>query len=157
MDVMKLLFGARPDGVPRARGRIVISRPPADVDWRSVRPRDDALPVRAWVAEADHAIGSDHGKMQAKGGEDVIIAHGEDDQSVVRLDIFERTYEPLGGGLYRKRDDVVLRYFTLDRPALVETLEGPQEAAPGDWIMQGVTGELWPVARDKALEKYRPI
>jgi hypothetical protein len=51
----------------------------------------------------------------------------------------------------------VLRYFTLDRPVMVETLEGLQRAAPGDWIMQGVAGELWPTPREKALAKYEPV
>lgn len=152
-----LLFGRRPDEAMRRNGRIVISRPPARVRWRSVRPRDETLPVRAAIAEENAALPNGHGKLQARNGRDVIVSDGGGDQSVVRRDIFERTYEPLGGGLYRKRDDVMLRYFTLDRPALIETLEGPQEAAPGDWIMQGVAGELWPVSRDKALEKYQPV
>ena len=65
-------------------------------------------------------------------------------------------YEPLGGGLYRKRTDVIFRYFTLKRRVLVQTLEGPQVAKPGDWIMQGVKGELWPVSSEKAREKYEP-
>jgi hypothetical protein len=65
-------------------------------------------------------------------------------------------YEPLGGGLYRKRTDVILRYFTLKRRVVVQTLEGPQAARPGDWIMQGVAGELWPISPEKAREKYEP-
>lgn len=87
----------------------------------------------------------------------MIVDHGGGDRSVVKCDIFERTYEPLGGGLYRKRSDIVLRYFTLEEPATIETLEGLQDAEPGDWIMQGVAGEMWPVPRDKALEKYQPV
>jgi hypothetical protein len=39
---------------------------------------------------------------------------------------------------------------------MVHTLEGDQKAAAGDWIVQGVTGELWPVPREKALKKYDP-
>ena len=111
--------------------------------------------MRAHVAEKDIALKAESGKLRAREGEDVIVIDGED-RSVVRLDIFERTYEPLGGGLYRKKNDVVLRYFTLDRAAMIETLEGPQLAEAGDWIMQGVMGELWPVPRVAAMEKYQP-
>jgi hypothetical protein len=39
----------------------------------------------------------------------------------------------------------------------VKTLEGDQQAKPGDWIMQGVAGELWPVPREEALRKYEPV
>jgi hypothetical protein len=56
-----------------------------------------------------------------------------------------------------KRPDLVLRYFTLNRAIMVATLEGPQRAAAGDWIIEGVAGELWPVPRDKALTKYEPV
>jgi hypothetical protein len=44
----------------------------------------------------------------------------------------------------------------LNRRVLVQTLEGPQVAHPGDWIMQGVAGELWPVPHEKARQKYQP-
>lgn len=74
----------------------------------------------------------------------------------MRGDIFERTYARVGEGWYTKRSDVVLRYFTLERPVTVETLEGLQRAAAGDWIVEGVAGELWPAPRKKALAKYEP-
>lgn len=147
MSLLDFVFGQRS----------VIHHPPTGVDWRAARPRAGGAPVRARVADSDQTVATGAGRLQARSGHDVIVADADGDRSVVRLDIFEKTYEPLGGGLYRKRDDVVLRYFTLDRPALIETMEGQQRAEPGDWIMQGVTGELWPVAKDKALEKYDPL
>lgn len=151
MWLVDFIFGARPSP------RLSLDAPPDDANWRNVRPRSDGKPVRAWVAEADHVISTPSGQMNVEGGADMIVAHEKDDRAVVRRDIFDRTYEAIGGGLYRKRDDLVLRYFTLDRPVIVETLEGPQSAVPGDWIMQGVSGELWPVPRHKAKEKYRPV
>lgn len=154
MWLVDLIFGARPSP---AHSLVHIARPPSDANWRRVRPRGDGRPVRAWLAESDHVVHAQGGDLEAHGGEDMIVAHSDNQRAVVRRDIFDRTYEALGGGLYKKRDDVVLRYFTLDRPAIVETLEGAQEAAPGDWIMQGVRGELWPVPRREAEEKYRPV
>ena len=73
---------------------------------------------------------------------------------MVRRTWFENTYEPAGDGLFKKRADLKLRYFTLDHSALVETAEGTQYAAPGDWIMEGLEGELWPVPRNEAHRKY---
>lgn len=149
MNLFTLIFGARP-----ARGILVIGAVPKNVRWRHVHARGPQPAVRAWRVEADHQIQTPRGSLRARGGEDFIIETADGDHRVVRSDIFERTYEALGGGLYRKRDDVDLRYFTLDRPALVKTLEGEQEAQPGDWIMQGVAGELWPVPRAEAERKY---
>lgn len=149
MGVMELLFGAEPQLSDE------IDAPPRGVRLRRVRPRAGSA-TRAWRAEADCDIETSDGVLHARGGEDYVVAHTPEDRAVVRGDIFEVTYEPLGGGLYRKRSDVALHYFTLNRPVIVQTLEGPQRAAPGDWIMQGVAGELWPITPDKAREKYEP-
>lgn len=150
MNLIGLIFGERP--VRRS-----ISAPPHGATLHRIRPKAVQLPVRAWRAEADRKIETSHGVLQARGGEDFIVDHGSDNCAVVAPDIFERTYEPLGGGLYRKRTDITLHYFTLDHPAMIETLEGEQHARAGDWIVQGVNGELWPVPPDKAREKYEPV
>jgi hypothetical protein len=150
MNVVQFLFGRG-----RRRRSDIIDEPPSDVEWRRVRPRPSP-PVTAWRAEADCTVETGQGRLTARGGKDYIMDYGGGDRAVVRGDIFDRTYAPLGDGRYAKRTDAVLRYFTLDRPAVVETLEGPQRAAPGDWVMQGVAGELWPVPREKALKKYEP-
>jgi hypothetical protein len=150
MNLVDLIFGKRPTPASTP----TLTAPPADVSWREARPKPDATPVHAWRAEADHNVHTRQGVLKARGGRDVIIDYGKGDHAVVRADIFEQTYEPAGAGLYRKRDDIKFRFFTLTERALVQTLEGVQEAAPGDWIMQGVIGELWPVPHSKALEKY---
>ena len=113
--------------------------------------------MRARRAEADHDVTTAHGMLRARGGKDFVVTYERGDRAVVREDIFEKTYEPDGIGAYKKRSDIVLRYFTLQRPALIDTLEGEQRAEPGDWIMQGVAGELWPVPQEKALHKYDPL
>jgi len=137
------------------RGR-VLDEPPANAQWRYVRPKALQKPVRARRAEADTRIDGPHGVLHARGGVDYIVVHAPGDQAVVRGEIFARTYEPLGGGLYRKRSDVVLRYFVLDHPAPIRTLEGVVKAKRGDWVMQGVTGELWPLSSQRGREKYDP-
>jgi hypothetical protein len=151
VNLVSLIFGERPSS------RRVIVEPPPHVAWRPIRPRAVQLPVRAERPETDRALQTSHGTLHARGGEDFIVDHGDGNYAVVSPDIFERTYEPLGGGLYRKRTDVTLRYFTLDHPATIQTLEGEQHAKPGDWIVQGVNGELWPVPPEKAREKYEPV
>jgi hypothetical protein len=154
MWIADLIFGARPPR--RLQQPLLIEYAPKDANWRRVRPRYDADPVRAWCAETDSVIVTDHGELKVRGGRDMIVTQELGHNSVVRADVFDRTYESLGGGLYRKRHDLVLRYFTLDRPALVRTLEGEQHAEAGDWIMEGVIGELWPIDAEEAERKYRP-
>jgi len=148
MNVANLIFGERP--LPH------IKSAPMGVRWRRIRPKPTPA-VRAQRAQHAVRVKTTGGKLEAEPGEDFIVQYADGDRAVVRGDIFTRTYEDLGGGLYRKRTDIVLRYFTLKRHVLVDTIEGPVHAAPGDWIVQGVEGELWPVPRDKAHEKYELI
>ena len=155
MNLGKLVFGKRPQ---TARLRLAeIRTPPSDAVWRYVRAKADQGAVRAHCAEADVSVETSGGKLNARGGEDMIVTHEDGARAVVRADIFQRTYAPLSDGLFRKRGDVTFRYFTLDHNVGVHTIEGVQEARPGDWIMQGVDGELWPVPRASALEKYDPV
>lgn len=147
MMSLRSLFGG-------ARSRLVIDSPPENVDWRPIRPRPNQPPVRARLAEADCTVETRAGVLNARGGLDYIVEYSPGRRSVVRGDIFERIYEPLGGGRFRKRTDVIFHAFTLDRPAIVHTLEGPQKAEPGDWVIEGVDGDLWPVARAEAVKKY---
>lgn len=154
--LVDFIFGARPplsSGPRRSR----IDTPPRNVKWRRAQARPDHNPVRAWRAEADTEIESDRGLLHAHGASDMIVAYGPHDYGVVRRDIFDRTYIALGGGLYRKRDDVILRYFICPRPSTVVTMEGEQDADPGDWIMLGESGEMWPVRAAQAEQKYRRV
>jgi len=148
MNLFTFVFGEKP--------RPVIAAPPLDVAWREVRANPNQPPVRAHRADADRYIETGQGKLRARGGEDYILTYGPGDEAVIGKEVFEATYEPAGEGLYRKRTDVVFRYFTLPYACIVETMEGPQRAKPGDWIMQGVVGELWPIPVAKAETKYDP-
>lgn len=140
----------------RARGLDQISHAPVDAVWCSIVSKPQPA-VRAWLAAASCDVRTAHGVLRALAGRDFVVAHDTGDHGVVRGDIFQKTYEPLGGGLYRKRTDICLRYFTLNKRVLVETLECLQIAEPGDWIVEGVEGELWPVSPEKGEEKYHRI
>ena len=39
----------------------------------------------------------------------------------------------------------------------IPTLEGVMTASPGDWIVQGLKGELYPVKPDIFAMKYEPV
>lgn len=150
MNIIHAFLGERPAARP-----VLLAAPPKGARMRRVRAKPSAA-KKAWLATADTNVSTDRGVLRARGGQDYVLAHGPGDHSVVRRDIFEAMYEPLGNGLFRKRTDVIFHYFTLKRRVVVQTLEGPQAAEPGDWIMQGVKGELWPVSPKKARETYEP-
>jgi len=40
---------------------------------------------------------------------------------------------------------------------LIRTLEGDMLAGPGDWIIKGVKGELYPCKPDIFAETYEPV
>lgn len=135
----------------------VLERAPEGVAWRYVRPRPRAKPVRARKARRNGTLQTPRGPQRYKRGEHYLIRYGKDDWAIARASIFERTYKHLGFGRYRKRTDLVLRCFTLERPTLVRTLEGVEPAEAGDWILEGVEGELWPVSSKYAHEVYEEV
>jgi hypothetical protein len=59
---------------------------------------------------------------------------------------------------FRKRPVVVnaVRY-TGQRKRVIQTLEGPMTASPGDWIITGVKGEKYAVKDDVFQQTYEPV
>lgn len=41
--------------------------------------------------------------------------------------------------------------------ALIHTLEGVMTASPGDWIVRGTAGELYPVKPEVFADIYEPV
>lgn len=63
----------------------------------------------------------------------------------------EERYELAGAVI-----DGVIRY-TEEGTMLIKTLEGVMEAQPGDWIIRGVKGELYPCKPDIFVQTYEPV
>ena len=60
---------------------------------------------------------------------------------------------------YEVAQDVIdgrVRY-TESGTMLISTLEGVMEAKPGDWIIRGVAGELYPCKPDIFVRTYEPV
>jgi hypothetical protein len=148
MTMLELIFGKT--------HKREITTPPRGVKFHEVRPREDQRPVRAWVADRDGDVRKPDGVLHYARG-DYLVEHSAEDIAVVRKEVFDKMYRPIGGGEYVKRSDIVLRYFTLSHDVIVQTDEGPHEARAGDWIMCGLAGEIWPVDAEKAREKYERI
>lgn len=129
---------------------------PANAVWRSVRPKA-GVPVHAELARDSGELETARGPLRYEAGQHYIVEYGPDDCAPVRRDIFKRSYRLRDDGLFEKRTNIVLRYFRLSHPVMVQGLEGPELAHPGDWIMEGADGELWPIAPEDALAKYEHV
>jgi len=57
---------------------------------------------------------------------------------------------------FRKKPIVVEAYQS-DQEKIVQTLEGPLRAVPGDWIITGIRGEQYPCKPDGFAKTYEPI
>jgi hypothetical protein len=88
--------------------------------------------------------------MRANAGDWAVWEDG--DSWSVRDDIFQVTYEHIGGRQWRRHGAV------LARPAqpgeTLDTLEGPATATDGDWVVRGAEGEQWPVPGDEFARRY---
>ena len=71
-------------------------------------------------------------------------------------DTFAKTYEPVGGGRFRKRQ-VVVEAIQLRHRTTVETGSGTLIGQPGDWFINGVNGGQYPCDREIFSETYEPI
>jgi hypothetical protein len=152
MNVLASLFGH----LPPARTELAFFDPARAAGWRRAHVKKGSKPVRASLAQGDGSVRTAAGSLHFRAGEHYIIERGRD-RFVVRRDIFERTYRLRKDGLHEKRTDIVYRYVIAQEPVLVRTLEGIQRAEAGDWIVQGVAGEVWPVAAVKARTLYAPL
>jgi hypothetical protein len=154
MGFFELVFGRQAGRSMASQARLpIIKTPPAGVALRKIRPRKGPT-VQASLAKRSGVLSTSRGPMRYKAGRHYIVEHGPDDRSVVRRDVFERTYSRRADGRFEKRTDVSYRCFTLPYPVMVRTLEGLEFAKTGDWIVEGVNGELWPVWPEKAEEIY---
>jgi len=57
---------------------------------------------------------------------------------------------------FRKKPIIVEAYQS-DKEIIIETLEGPLIASPGDWIITGIKGEKYPCKPDIFEKIYEPV
>jgi hypothetical protein len=71
----------------------------------------------------------------------------------VRNDIFHASYRHLSADKWERRGTVLAR--SAQPGETIHTLDGPEMAADGDWVIQGNRGEQWPVPSDEFRRRYR--
>ncbi|MGB7983274.1 MAG: hypothetical protein WCF36_21035 [Candidatus Nanopelagicales bacterium] len=75
-------------------------------------------------------------------------------RSVTHLE-FTATYEPLGEGRYQRSGFTTARQVDVEE--VVDTLEGPARALPGDWVVTGPNGNSWPVPDQVFRHSYKEV
>jgi len=66
---------------------------------------------------------------------------------------------PRGGlpeWMWAALQDGSMHFTNGDDPLIIETLEGPLTVSPGDWIIRGVAGELYPCKPEIFAATYEP-
>jgi hypothetical protein len=89
--------------------------------------------------------------LQAKPG-DWRVSNAEGDIWSVAPDAFQRTYEHIGGTRWRRIGEVKARPAV--EGEVVESLEGPERARAGDWVMEGPAGERWVTSAEHFSANY---
>ncbi len=117
--------------------------------WRRYRRVGEVIAEQrsqpwTWTSDSGH-------EMHACAGDWLVRDDGGSSWSV-RDDIFRATYQRVGENRWRRAGLVSAR------PAMdgevVDTLEGTAEARSGGWIVQGETGERWPVSAGEFRRRY---
>ena len=52
-----------------------------------------------------------------------------------------------------KKKPIVIEAYKTDKELIIQTLEGPMKAAPGDWIITGIRGEKYPRSEERRVGK----
>ncbi|MFI8774640.1 hypothetical protein ACIGKQ_21110 [Gordonia sp. NPDC062954] len=73
----------------------------------------------------------------------------------VSAEVFGQSYEPVGHGRFRRTG--VFRAQQVITRTSINTTEGPAEARPGDWVVEGAAGEQWPVPKRKFERSYEAV
>lgn len=63
---------------------------------------------------------------------------------------------PIGFGLYRKKS-LVVKAIQMKRDFEVETLEGPLKGHVGDYLIEGIKGEVYPCRKDVFEQTYDKV
>jgi hypothetical protein len=53
-----------------------------------------------------------------------------------------------------KKKPIPVRCIQINEPFEVETLEGIMKGQPGDWLMVGINGEMYPIADEIFKKTY---
>jgi hypothetical protein len=81
------------------------------------------------------------------------VVDGQGEERTVRDPEFQRSHQPIGGGRYQRTG--VFHAWQAEYTQVLRTREGRAVARPRDWIVEGASGERWPVTPAQFRHGYR--
>ena len=125
-------------------------RRPDSSEWVEVVRRGEVTAVRCnaawtWTNESGET-------MQAEAG-DWRITNAAGRSWSVAPDIFTNTYEQVQGDRWRRTGRALARSAIPGE--VINSLEGPQTASEGDWVIRGPKGEEWATTGDHFAASYQ--
>lgn len=99
---------------------------------------------RPWTRRAGDQLYGDTGDWR--------VVDGGGDERTVRDPEFRGSHEPLGGDFWLRTGNY--RAWRVSQAVVLRTREGCATALPGDWVVEGVRGERWPVTDDQFRRSY---
>ncbi|MXP20204.1 hypothetical protein GIY30_02310 [Gordonia sp. HNM0687] len=124
----------------------------SDGEWKQFNRRGEVDAVRLdspWTWQTENGD-----TLQARAG-DWRITDTDGNQRSVAAELFPRSYEFVAPGRYRRVG--MFRARQVSAPETLVTLEGPARAHEGDWVVEGASGEHWPVPADQFSKTYEEI
>ncbi len=70
-------------------------------------------------------------------------------------EIFTRSYEHVAGDRWRRTGEVFAQPAVPGE--LVVSMEGPETAGEGDWVIKGAAGEQWLTSAEHFAENYERV
>ena len=77
------------------------------------------------------------------------------DERTIRDTTFRASHEPLRGARWRRTG--TYRAWQVSDERVLRTLEGRAIAQPGDWVVEGHSGERWPVSDAQFRVTYEAV
>jgi hypothetical protein len=99
---------------------------------------------RPWTRRSGDQLHGDAGDWR-------VVDGGGDERTVRDLE-FRDSHEPLGGDSWLRTGNY--RAWRVSQAVVLRTREGRATALPGDWVVEGVRGERWPVTDDQFWRSY---
>jgi len=92
-------------------------------------------------------------ELQGDAGDWRVIDDAGQERTVRDL-AFRGSHAPLGGDSWRRTG--MFRAWQVSEAVVLRTMEGREVAQPGDWVVEGILGERWPVSDEQFRRTYRP-
>jgi hypothetical protein len=99
---------------------------------------------RLWTRRSGEELHGDAGDWR--------VVDGGGDERTVRDPEFRESHEPLGGEFWLRTGRH--RAWRVSQALVLRTMEGRAIAKAGDWVVEGASGERWPVTDDQFRRSY---